>query len=215
MVPQPFLTQRFPIYGRWPCSLAKGAADAPGPSPRFLCFVNGSQSHRNRSCAWQMRSYDRQVGGFRLLPLVVALLTCADTATGKCPVPGRPCESLLKADLVFYGEVVAAGALQHGDQRVTFLVVRSFKGAREGRFTGAFRVTGEGLYFVAGERRVVYASALGNGRWSTSCARSAVVLRPADAEVEELTKCNRQESRPVNAQRASCRPIAVAIRSTP
>jgi len=144
-----------------------------------------------------MRSYDRQVRVVRLLPLVLALLTCADTATGKCPVPGRPCESLLTADLVFYGEVVAAAAPQHGDQRVTFVVVRSFKGAREGRFTGAFRVTGEGLYFVAGERRVVYASALGNGRWSTSCARSALVLRPADDEVEELSKCNRQESRPV------------------
>jgi hypothetical protein len=112
------------------------------------------------------------------------------------PLPGRPCESLRKADLVFYGEVLAAAAPQHGDQRVTFLVVRSFKGSREGRFTGAFRVTGEGLYFVAGERRVVYASALGNGRWSTSCARSALVLRPADDEVEDLSRCSRQESGP-------------------
>ena len=94
-----------------------------------------------------------------------------------------------KADLVFYGEVLAASRPERGHQRVTFRVVRSFKGAGDGRFTAAFRVTRQGVYFVAGQRRVVYASAHARGRWSTDCARSALVLRPPEAEVDDLAKC--------------------------
>jgi hypothetical protein len=63
------------------------------------------------------------------------------------------------------------------------------KGVEEGRFTAAFRTSADGLYFVAGQRRVVYASSLGGGRWSTACARSAVVLRPAEQEVADLARC--------------------------
>jgi hypothetical protein len=93
-----------------------------------------------------------------------------------------------KADLVFYGEVVSASQPQHGNQMVTLRVLRAFKGVREGRFTGAFRVTSKSLYFVQGERRVVYASGQ-SGRWSTDCARTALVLRAADQEVEDLARC--------------------------
>ena len=70
---------------------------------------------------------------------------------------------------------------------------------RDTRFTGAFRVTGQGVYFVAGERRVVYASAQGNGRWSTSCARTALVFRPADQEAADLAMCEGAETSPRHA----------------
>jgi hypothetical protein len=104
-----------------------------------------------------------------------------------------------KADLVFYGEVITATPPTHGDQKVTFRVVRPFKGVGDTRFTGAFRVTGQGVYFVAGERRVVYASAQGNGRWSTSCARTALVFRPADQEAADLAMCEGAETSPRHA----------------
>jgi hypothetical protein len=70
--------------------------------------------------------------------------------------------------------------------------VRASRAARiqgcEGRFTGASRVTSNSLYFVQGERRVVYASRQ-VGRWSTDCARTALVLRAADQELEDITRC--------------------------
>jgi hypothetical protein len=122
--------------------------------------------------------------------LVIALIAWPAPAGAKCPLPAPPCESMRKADLVFYGEVLSASRPQHGNQTVTFRVLRSFKGAREGRFTGAFRVTSTGLYFVQGERRVVYASGRA-GRWSTDCARTALLLRAADQEIENLARCGK------------------------
>jgi hypothetical protein len=117
-----------------------------------------------------------------------ALLTSFGIVSGECPVASRPCEALSKADLVFYGEVLAATAPRHGNQKVTFRVLRPFKGVREERFTGDFRITSKSLYFVAGERRVVYASSQA-GRWSTDCARTAVLMRAADQEITDLTRC--------------------------
>jgi hypothetical protein len=138
----------------------------------------------------RMPTYHRFVSCLRALLLpMFALLTCPSVAVGTCPVPRLPCAAMQKADLVFYGEVLSATPLQHGSQRVTFLVARPFKGVEEGRFTAAFRTSADGLYFVAGQRRVVYASSLGGGRWSTACARSAVVLRPAEQEVADLARC--------------------------
>ena len=122
--------------------------------------------------------------------LVIAVIAWPASARGKCPLPAPPCESMRKADLVFYGEVLSASRPQHGSQTVTFRVVRSFKGAPEGRFTGTFRVTSTGLYFVQGERRVVYASGQA-GRWSTDCARTALLLRAADQEIEDLARCGK------------------------
>jgi hypothetical protein len=124
-----------------------------------------------------------------LLPALLAVLACPRLAVGKCPVPSTPCDAMRKADLVFYGEVLSATPRQHGNQSVTFRVLRPFKGVGEGRFAGAFRVSADGLHFVAGDRRVVYASSLGGRRWSTACARTALVLRPAEQEVADLSKC--------------------------
>ena len=114
--------------------------------------------------------YDRRVPSLRSLRLLaVAVLACPRPAFAACPVPTPPCESMRKADLVFYGEVVTATPPTHGDQKVTFRVLRPFKGVGDTRFTGAFRVTGQGVYL--------------RGRGAPGCLRFRARQRPV---VDEL-----------------------------
>jgi hypothetical protein len=176
--------------------IRRGAASTEScrsPEVRRSRLVRRSRHERgddSRATAGECRRMIPEVSSLRpLLVLFPVLLACPSLAVGTCPVPQPPCAAMQKADLVFYGEVLSAAPPQHGSQRVAFLVARPFKGVQEGRFTAAFRTSADGLYFVAGQRRVIYASSLGGGRWSTACARSAVVLRPADQEVADLTRC--------------------------
>jgi len=103
-------------------------------------------------------------------------------------MPASICESAQQADVVFYGEVITATTVEPWVQKVAFRVLRPFKGTRKEQFTGVFTYNAESVYFVAGQRVLVFARAHGR-RWSTACSRSALVRRPVAQEIEDLAKC--------------------------
>lgn len=134
----------------------------------------------------------------------LVILALSSRVAADCGLPPPTCDALAKASLVFYGEVLestfhpnyvgANEASTDGRQEVRFNVLRGFRGAQVGLFTGTFGITSEAVSFRKGHRYLVYASQR-QGRWVTSCSRTREILNPTEsvvpAELTELGSCTR------------------------
>jgi hypothetical protein len=98
----------------------------------------------------------------------------------ECPMPPPICESVAKADLVFYGEVLdvifyaqmtAAGPLPDGVQLVKFNVITPYKGVKEGEFWGVFFLNTNTVRFTRG-RYLVFAQRTTSGIFSHGCTHT-------------------------------------------
>ena len=123
--------------------------------------------------------------------------------TAECTVPPPPCEELRRADLVFHGRVSRVEFLtdrSSDGSRVTFEVLRAFKGVEGKTFTGTFNITGaEEFRFYAGVEVVVYAWR-SQGIWTTACSRMVMPIPTSDkrrvigVELEQLAACRPKPS---------------------
>ena len=102
-----------------------------------------------------------------------------------CPEPPPVCESLAKADLVFWGEVLdvifyaqmtASGPLPDGLQAVKFNVITPYKGVKEGEFWGVFARNTNTVGFGRA-RYLVFAHRTTSGIFSDGCTHT----RPDDS----------------------------------
>ena len=117
----------------------------------------------------------------------------------ECTVPPPPCDELRRAEVVFHGRVSRVEFLSDKStdgSRVTFEVLRAFKGVDGKTFTGTFNITGaEEFRFDSGMEVVVYAWR-SQGMWTTACSRMVMRVptantrrRPIDMELEQLAAC--------------------------
>jgi len=143
----------------------------------------------------------------RILIACVAILGLSSRLAADCGLRPPTCDALARATLVFYGEVLESTfhpnnvgpneASIDGRQDVRFNVLRAFKGAQKGTFSGIFNFTEDSIRFRRGSRILVYATQR-DGRWQTACSRSKEMLTRESALMDELTQldaCPSQERR--------------------
>jgi hypothetical protein len=79
-----------------------------------------------------------------------------------------------------------------GSQQVHFRIRRTFKGEKQGRWSGGFSWTGTDHHFKTGTRVIVYASER-NGIWRTACNRTRTYdesdIEALKEEVTQLERC--------------------------
>jgi hypothetical protein len=117
----------------------------------------------------------------RLLTVALfALCSVPVRLIAECREPPPVCESLAKADLVFWGEVLdaifyaqmtAAGPLPDGLQAVKFNIITPYKGVKEGEFWGVFTRNTNTVGFRGG-RYLVFAHRTGLGIFSDGCTHT-------------------------------------------
>jgi hypothetical protein len=135
--------------------------------------------------------------------VVVAALaaSCWLSLSAECLSPPPTCEALGRADLVFHGRVVSIDWVVPNStakgSRVTFAVIRAFKGVKGETFSGTFDAAGaEEFQFVAGMDVIVYARRE-RGVWATSCSRTLgqdprtkLPSQAISGELAQLTACS-------------------------
>jgi len=105
-------------------------------------------------------------------------IVCAGNAplAAECLAPPPPCVALNNADMVFHGRVVSATWVTPESTadgtRVTFDVLRAFKGISGKTYTGVFdERNAESFRFFEGMVVIVYARNAGTA-WQTACSRT-------------------------------------------
>jgi hypothetical protein len=142
----------------------------------------------------------------RILIACVAILGLSSRLAAECGLRPPTCDALARATLVFYGEVLEETSypnnvgpdvrVSSGRQDVRFNVLRAFKGAQKGTFSGTFNFTLDSVRFRRRGRFVVYAFQRA-GRWETVCSRSKEMLTESVVldELTQLDACLSQERR--------------------
>jgi hypothetical protein len=111
---------------------------------------------------------------------IFALFTVPVQLGAVCPTPPPVCESVAKADLVFYGEVLEVifygqmtdrGPLPDGLQAVKFNVITPYKGVKEGEFWAVFNRNTNTVGFGRG-RYLVFAHRTGLGIFTDGCTHT-------------------------------------------
>ena len=143
----------------------------------------------------------------RIMRLVAAaclvLTGDADHLSASCLPPPPLCEAAAKADLVFFGEVLAEtsyaeyterGPLPQGIQAVRFKVIRSFKGVEPPESWGLFYYGVEARPFQSGLRYLVFAQRRATGAFVTGCTLTREIgTRDEEAwsrsEAGDLAEC--------------------------
>jgi hypothetical protein len=142
---------------------------------------------------------------FMYLAAVACLVLTGDPVhlSASC-LPSPPlCEAATKADLVFFGEVLAEtnyaeyterGPLPQGIQAVRFNVIRAFKGVEPPELWGLFYYGVEARSFREGARYLVFAHRRPTGAFVTGCTLTREVAtadKPAwsGSEAAELAEC--------------------------
>jgi len=115
-----------------------------------------------------------------LTAALIAFSSVPVRLTAACPQPPPVCESLAKADLVFWGEVLdvifyaqmtASGPLPEGLQAVKFNVITPYKGVKAGEFWGVFARDTNTVGFGRG-RYLVFAHRTMSGIFSDGCTHT-------------------------------------------
>ena len=143
----------------------------------------------------------------RMIRLVAAGCLILSTGhvrlTASCVPPPPLCETAARADLVFFGEVLAQttyvqhserGTSTDGIQAVRFKVTRPFNGVRAGEWWGLFYVGIEAKSFNPGVRYLVFALRRETGAFVTGCTLTReIATRDEEAwsrsEAGELADC--------------------------